>query len=505
MSELPRGWVHCSLEELCGSDGPIVYGIIQPGPDIPGGVPYIRPTELIADSIDIANLRTTSKEISEDYNRSRLAEGDIILAIVGTIGKLAIVPKELAGANITQSSARIRPPNWMQPQYLAYALKSPILREQYDKYEFGNAVRRLNVGHVRALQLPLPPLPEQRRIVSKIESLTARSRRAKEALDAIPTLLERFRQSVLASAFRGDLTADWREKHPDVEPAEVLLQRIRAERRKKWEEAELAKMRAKGKAPGDDRWKAKYEEPAPVDTSELPELPEGWAWASVCEIGDVQTGGTPPGKIEGCYGGSIPFYKPTDLDAGIRMDSAREYLTELGATYVPILPPMSVLVTCIGATIGKTGLSSKRCATNQQINAIVTERGIDPVLIYWACVRHWAQDWIRTNSSATTLPILNKGRFERMPIPIAPIEEQQQICRLMAKIEQRVVSFAQIYGHVEASSQLVNSSILAKAFRGELVPQDPNDEPASMLLERIRAEAAKQEGTAKKRTGKKRS
>ena len=130
------------------------------------------------------------------------------------------------------------------------------------------------------IPLSIASLPEQRRIVAKIEALQERSRKARAALEAIPPLLEQFRQSVLAAAFRGDLTADWRAQHPDVEPASVLLDRIRAERRRRWEEAELAKMQAKGKMPKDEKWKERYKEPEPVDQTELPELPEGWWWAT---------------------------------------------------------------------------------------------------------------------------------------------------------------------------------------------------------------------------------
>ena len=100
----------------------------------------------------------------------------------------------------------------------------------------------------------------------------------------MPPLLEKLRQSILAAAFRGDLTKDWRAKNPNVEPASALLARIRTERRAKWEESELAKMKAKGKPPTDDKLKAKYKEPEPVDTTGLPELPEGWCWASLDEL-----------------------------------------------------------------------------------------------------------------------------------------------------------------------------------------------------------------------------
>jgi len=95
---------------------------------------------------------------------------------------------------------------------------------------------------LRETQFPIPPLPEQKRIAKRIESLQSRSSKARNALDAVPSLLEKFRQSVLSSAFRGDLTADWRAQNPDIEPAEKLLERIRKERRKHWEEDELAKM-----------------------------------------------------------------------------------------------------------------------------------------------------------------------------------------------------------------------------------------------------------------------
>ena len=134
----------------------------------------------------------------------------------------------------------------------------------------------------------MPPLAEQRRIVAKIEALQERSRRAREALSEVGPLLEQFRQSVLAAAFRGDLTADWRAAHPNVEPASELLQRIRAERRRRWEQAELAKYEAKGQKPPKN-WKDKYKEPEPVDDSDLPELPDGWVWATIDELQSMIT------------------------------------------------------------------------------------------------------------------------------------------------------------------------------------------------------------------------
>ena len=148
---------------------------------------------------------------------------------------------------------------------------------------------------MKAFHVCLPPLNEQKRIVAKIDALFERSRRAKAALDAIPPLLDKLRQSILAAAFRGDLTADWRAQNPDVEPADKLLERIRAERRRRWEEAELAKMRERGKEPKNDKWKTRYKvspaskESSAIDSFGVPKS-TGWTEAVLEQLCDPLRG-----------------------------------------------------------------------------------------------------------------------------------------------------------------------------------------------------------------------
>ena len=148
----------------------------------------------------------------------------------------------------------------------------------------------LNLKILKLLPVPTPPLNEQRRIVEKIEALTDRSRKARAALDQIPALLDQFRQSVLAAAFRGDLTADWRAQNPEVESAEALLERIRVERHQRWEEAELEKMKGKGTIPKDAKWKEKYKEPVGLRDTPLTQLPDGWIWANVAQLSNSTLG-----------------------------------------------------------------------------------------------------------------------------------------------------------------------------------------------------------------------
>ena len=147
---------------------------------------------------------------------------------------------------------------------------------------------RISSRALGEIEFPLPPRAEQRRIVAKIEALQERSRRAREVLSEVGPLLEQFRRSALAAAFRGDLTADWRAAHPNAEPASELRRHIRAERRRCWEQAELA-AHEEGQDPP-KRWKERYKEPEPVDASSLPTLPNGWEWVRVKSVGEVQLG-----------------------------------------------------------------------------------------------------------------------------------------------------------------------------------------------------------------------
>lgn len=223
LPELPASWCWATLDELCAADAPVVYGIIQPGEHTPGGVPYVRPIDIRSDGTLVDDLRRTTPEIAASYSRAALIGGDVVLSIVGTIGKVAVIPDDLAGANITQSSVRIRPGVWLLSDYVGLVLQSPVLVRQYGKYRFGNAVQRLNVEHVRQLAIPVPPLDEASEIVSSIHrKLLPNLRRATSDLQDRVASLDR---AILAKAFRGELVP----QDPTDEPADVMLARLRAE------------------------------------------------------------------------------------------------------------------------------------------------------------------------------------------------------------------------------------------------------------------------------------
>jgi len=221
---IPKSWAWVRLFKLCAPDAPIVYGILQPGPNVrPNGVPYVRPTEIKGHSIRLAEIRHTTPEIAAQYTRSVIRAGDVLLTIVGTLGAVAVVPKELDGGNITQSSCRLRPDaNFINTAYLLICLRSPILLKQYLRFSLGSAVQRLNIAHVRALAIPLPPLAEQARIVAKVDELMALC----DALEARQTTRSEARRrlhaatlhQVTAARSPAELAAHWSRLRTHFDP-----------------------------------------------------------------------------------------------------------------------------------------------------------------------------------------------------------------------------------------------------------------------------------------------
>jgi Type I restriction modification DNA specificity domain len=217
-------WPTRSLAEVNDPERPIRYGILMPKEDVADGVLYVRVRDYPRGVIELDGLRRTSPEIALKYKRSTLRPGDVLLAIRGTYGRVAITPPELDGGNITQDTARIAPLPELENRYLAAFLRSENAQRYFRRVARGVAVKGVNIGDLRTMPVPVPPLEEQRRIVAEVEAKLS-------AMDALRAAIERaqrrsaaLRRAVLERAFRGELVP----QDPSDEPAETLLARIRA-------------------------------------------------------------------------------------------------------------------------------------------------------------------------------------------------------------------------------------------------------------------------------------
>ena len=214
-------------------------------------------------------------------------------------------------------------------------------------------------------------------------------------------------------------------------------------------------------------------------------MPDSWAWARLGNIGEIITGGTPSKSHHEYYGNAFPFFKPADLDQGRKTIISSEYLSEKGKAYCRIIPKFSTAVCCIGS-IGKCGYLNVEGTTNQQINSIIPN--IDSLYVYYYCSSDCFSEQLLSLASATTIAIVNKSKLESVFIPVPPMVEQKRIANTLDTALELIETLEVEKSDILVAINNVKFKILDLAIRGKLVPQDPNDEPASVLLERIRAE-----------------
>lgn len=202
---LPEKWMWVTLSQLSQQGRPIIYGIIKPGPHVEDGVPYVRINEMESGAIDLMSLRKTSRERAEKFKRATLKGGDILISKDGTIGKVAIVPPELEGGNITQHIVRVAVDNAINRDYIAWAIQSPIPQTWLRSTTKGIALRGVNVQDFRKMPIPLAPIQEQTRIVERINGLTNQATEVEATVTDMLQGADSIEQSVLAKAFRGQL------------------------------------------------------------------------------------------------------------------------------------------------------------------------------------------------------------------------------------------------------------------------------------------------------------
>lgn len=345
--------------------------------------------------------------------------------------------------------------------------------------------------------IDLPPEREQVRISEKLEELLSHLDAGMAELQAAQKKLTQYRQSLLKAAVEGQLTADWRTKNVPAEDGAQLLERILSERRTRWEAKQLAKFNSQGKKPPKG-WQDKYPEPAKPDTTNLPELPEGWVWATIEEVGNVQLGRQrSPNKLKGL---SPTKYiraaniteNGVDLSDVLHMDFNEE---ERETFYLQqgdiLLTEASGSPEHVGRPAIWKGPERMYCFQNTVLR--FSPKGITSTFSYFSFMSMQKLGVFRKLSAGVGINHLSAGKFSRLPIAIPGIQEQETIVSLL---DQELEYCNKLEREIDVSLSkiaLQRQNILRAAFAGELVPQDPNDEPASELLTRIAAErAAKQ-------------
>jgi len=356
---------------------------------------------------------------------------------------------------------------------------------------------RVDFDQIGKFFIRLPPVPEQRRIVVKIEELFSDLDAGVAALQRVKAKLKRYRAAVLKAAVEGKLTAEWRKKNRAKETGQQLLDRILVERRRKWEEEQLAGFEKAGKKPAAG-WKDKYKEPVGVDESTLAELPDGWCWATAEQCCEYLTKGTTPARDElFADQGDIPFIKIYNLtkDGSLNFDVNPTFISSNTHNHSVMVRshvyPGDVLMNIVGPPLGKVSIVPDlfhEWNVNQAIAIFRPLSRFDRKFLCHLLLTEQILSWATKQAKATAGQFnLTLEIVRRLPLPMPPEREQQEIAKeLDRRLSLVRESEVQINANLKRSARL-RQSILKRAFEGKLVPQDPNDEPASVLLDRIKA------------------
>ncbi len=509
IDDLPESWAAAYVGDYClGFQSGFACGRHS---DSNIGVAHLRPMNVSRNGLlDYDEV----KYVPDDYDIRRLSEGDVLFNNTNSpelIGKTAYVNSSGAGLAFSNHMTSLRFAPEINPQFAAYQLHFLWMA----RYFLHRCVKHVNQASISATDLAksipfvAPPANEQHRIVAKIEELFSELDAGIESLKTAQAQLKVYRQSLLKHAFVGKLTAQWREQNKDnLESAEALLARIQTERTKRYQQ-QLKEWEAAGK-PGS---KPKAPKPLPPLTAEelaeLPELPEGWAWVSLeALIAGVDQGWSPKCESHPAAENEWGVIKTTAIQHG-RFDSHENKAVphgmeprtqhELRAGDILVTragPRVRVGVCCLVRSVREKLMNCDKAYRIRAIDALCLSDYLEGVLNSPRVLDVIEQIKSGINDSGVNL---NQGAFLGLTIPFCSRGEQAEV---MAQVEQKLSEVDQLALTLTTSLQqaeALRQSILKKAFSGQLVPQDPNDEPASALLARIKAENAAQPKSKKAR------
>ncbi len=525
------GFPKLRLGDLCDK---ITDGTHHSPTNLPTGkYKYITAKNIKPWGLDLGDV-TYVDEIThrEIYARCDVRKHDILYIKDGATTGVAILNPLDEEFSLLSSVGVLRPGPAISPKYLVYALQEPDTKAKMMDGVAGVAITRLTLRKLADAEVPVAPFATQTRIVEKLEELLSDLDAGVAELKAAQKKLAQYRQSLLKADVEGALTAEWRAaravgtgtttasfprkressilsgdiaSHMDSrlrgndgngETGGQLLQRILTERRARWEAKQLAKFNEQGKTPPKD-WQKKYPEPVQPDTSDVPELPEGWVWASVDQLSEIQ-GGIQKQPSRAPITNKYPYLRVANVARGqLKLEEIHEIELFDGELERLALKPGDVLVVEGNGSLTEIG----RCALwDGSIENAVHQNHlirVRPIFMESAFVETWlnSSGGIErlTKLAATTsgLYTLSVGKISRISVPVPPLGEQGHVIEILmtALDEQLRQQVAVEFALKQSAAQRKN--ILKAAFSGQLVPQDPNDEPASVLLERIRAERAK--------------
>lgn len=479
-TKLPKNWIKISLGKLISVKNGNAFKSKEYLDD---GIPIIRMSDIKNGKIDISKAAKVKE--SKTFDKYIIDKGDLLIGMSGSIGKYGIfdldqkVYLNQRVGNLSILNEKILNKNLLI--HLIAQLQKEIVESAY-----GGTVPNISTSQIKNFKIPLPPRAEQDRIVAKLDTLFGQLEHINKSLDHIPTLLKNFRQQVLTQAVTGKLTEEWR-KGKEFTSIENIVTRIQDRRAK-----------SKSKKIRDLKIQLR-------DDLNLYHIPNSWRWIDLNFLMDeshkFRYGVVQPGKDIN----EQKLIRVKDISNSIvNIEGLRGISFKIDESYKTARVKEGDLIISIVGTIGRTAIIDSSASGFNIARALakIPIRDFPVEYIKYFIDSSIGQNWLIGDSREVARKTLNLEQLKTLPIPVPPIEEQQEIVN---RVENLFAKADAIEAHYEALKNKIEhlpQSILHKAFKGELVPQLNSDGDARELLREI--EELKKETKPKKKMKKKR-
>lgn len=502
--DLPPGWAWARLDDLGywnggGTPSKQVSSFWENG-----SIPWASPKDMKTDYVGAETDRITDTAVAS--SAVKLVKAGSVLCVVRSGILRHTFPVAIAECDVTlnQDMRALTPHEGINGRYLQFFLRSQSQRILRECAKDGTTVSSIDGRRLGQLRVPLAPAAEQKRIVSRIEELFGEIEAGEQELEKAREGLAAYRRAILKAAVTGELTREWREKNPPNETGADLLARILVERRAAWESSST-KLTMNDEALGASARKKRYQEPEPLNTADLPKLPPGWTWANVDQLcWFMQYGSSAKCTSEPS---GVPVLRMGNIQDGqIDYDNLK-YLPEDHPEFPDLLLDAGDVLfnrTNSAELVGKTAVYDGRKKLCSFASYLIRLKltGVMPEYFSYVLNSSYGREWIAKNKSQQVGQAnVSGGKLKKLCIPVPPKAEQQEIVR---KVEELLgaANDLETNNSIWVDSVRLRESILAAAFSGKLVPQDPADEPAAALLQRLKASPDRQQTPRSQRRSK---
>ncbi len=405
LGPIPEDWEVVRLGEVASE---IYYGITAKAVEHHTSLKILRTTDInnfSADWNSLPNCEITEKRT--DLRRYLVRKNDILIARAGTVGVSVLSDKDFDNVVFGSYLIKVNLSEKVDPKFFHYFLQSKYYWHHLLKAQ-GSTLKNVNLPILKSLLIPLPPLPEQKRIAEVLRTVDEAILKVEQEIEHTERLKRGLMQHLLSRGI------------------------------------------------GHTRFK----------DSPIGKIPEEWDVVRVKDIGTVITGKTPSTKNDEFWNGDIMFVTPTDYKGKKYIEATERYVTKKGASQSTLIPPKSVLVVCIGS-IGEIAINTKSCVTNQQINSIIPSEKIDSEFLYYTL--KFKAKILKLWAGTTTTPIIKKSLFEKFTIPLPPLPEQKKIAEILMTVDRKLELLRQKKVHLERIKKGLMNDLLTGRRRLKVV------------------------------------